>query len=381
MPQLGVILHVSDYKQPYAGNFIASLQGLAIAVGHQAGSCAFVFPSSAATQPWYAQFAQHHRVFLIPVGVRDSRRALLQILLSLRPTIVHSHFDTFDVPLSLAYRDYRRRTQCSIRQVWHLHNQKGYSQHGIRWVYWRLRFLVHYGFFSRDVSVISVSHEMQRFISRYHRLVWHADIASIRVIPNGIDFSRCGQRTDFEPHRPFVFLAFGRSYLQKRTDLLLAAAQQLIDRGYHLRVIVTRGEDDQRLLAAAHLHDQAPQWLRFIDPAADIHQLFQQADCFVSTSIHETFSYAVCEATGYGLPVIQSDIEGTLWNSGNPSTYLFRSQDIDHLAAQMQQVMQASPAQMQRQCLATRQINRSHYPLARWCQDVMQFYSSVIHTT
>lgn len=372
------VLHLVSYSQPCGGNFIASMRGLSKTVREHGGISLFVFPSKAAIQPWFLAFAQEYQVFLVNDMGIGCRKVLLDILLSEKPTIVHSHFDTFDVPLSLACRAYRRRTGHEIHQIWHLHNQKGYNQHGLHKIYWKLRFAIHYGFFSKDVSIISVSEEMHRFVTKYHHFVWHSDIGNIQVIPNGIELSRCGERSSYEPHLPFVFLAFGRSVAQKRTDLLVRAAQVLVARGYDLKVRITRGDADQSLLATLGDIRSCPQWLEFIDPEEQISRLFEQSDCFVSTSVHETFSYAVCEASVYGLPVIQSDIEGTQWNNDNPSTFVFPSLDADRLVECMEQVMLADTEKMKLQCESTRQNNRNRFPLEKWCQDVMQFYTKVL---
>ncbi|MBF0846977.1 glycosyltransferase, partial [Streptococcus danieliae] len=67
----------------------------------------------------------------------------------------------------------------------------------------------------------------------------------------------------------------------------------------------------------------------------DIASLFNSVDCFISSSEYETFSYAICEASVFGLPVIQSDIAGTMWNAENPSTFLFKVNDAVALCKQM----------------------------------------------
>lgn len=366
------VLHIADYFQPFGGNFIASLSELERTLALCNGHMIYVLPSAAMKQPWYEAFAQGKEIYLVDSKPTESQDELLRILLATNPDIVHSHFDSFDVALVKACKAYKQQKGIVIKQVWHLHNQKGYSQHGIKKLYWKLRFAMHYGYYSKDVSVISVSDEMNRFITKYHKLIWHSPIAKIRTLPNGIEVSRCGERTDFSKHEPFTFLAFGRSNVQKRIDLLTSAAEILITKGRHLKIMITKG-DAYDAICQLYGGNQ-PQWIEWIAPSDDIVSIFQKVDCFVSSSLHETFSYAVCEASIYGLPVIQSDIEGTLWNAENPSTLLFHTLDVNDLARQMDAIMSKSESEIAKNCIITRDRNKSEYTIQKWCQNVIEFY-------
>lgn len=158
------------------------------------------------------------------------------------------------------------------------------------------------------------------------------------VIPNGIKISRI-HTTSKTHHKTFTFLAFAGRHIQKRTDLLLSAADILTKQGVNLKVILV---EETSSTLGDKIFNPKPNWLNEIKSQEDINTVFSQADCFVSSSVHETFSYAIAEAAIFGVPIIQSDIEGTMWNANNPSTILFKSGDIAELANAMRKVMSIS---------------------------------------
>lgn len=114
-----------------------------------------------------------------------------------------------------------------------------------------------------------------------------------------------------------------------------------------------------------------------VEQREDINELFQMADCFVSCSDFETFSYAICEATLAFMPVIQSDIRGTLWNAENPSTILFKKGSVDSLEEAMQRYMHSDAKKMQQNCRITRDRNLRKYSLDAWCNRIMSFYENL----
>lgn len=141
-------------------------------------------------------------------------------------------------------------------------------------------------------------------------------------------------------------------------------------------VYITRGTDTDDVVLEK-FGNNAPSWCHIVDQRENINELFEMADCFVSSSDAETFSYAICEATIANMPVIQSDIDGTSWNVENPSTYLFKQGDSDSLAEAMMNYMKSNPKDLQQACLETRRNNLARYGLDAWCERIIRFYEQL----
>lgn len=196
----------------------------------------------------------------------------------------------------------------------------------------------------------------------------------VAIIPNGIKLSRITPPNIKYQHKPFTFMAFAGRNIQKRVDVLLRASDLLIKQGHELHVIIIDANEPS---ISDELFDKRPNWLTILKPQENINALFSMADCFVSTSVHETFSYAIAEASIYGLPVIQSDIQGTKWNAHNPSTFLFKSLNIEDLASTMLKVMNIPEDYMNKLCSVTAAQNAKDYSLEAWAKKITDFFESI----
>ena len=117
-----------------------------------------------------------------------------------------------------------------------------------------------------------------------------------------------------------------------------------------------------------------PSWLQLVEQTNDVNQLLNNASCYVSTSVHETMSTAIAEATLAGIPVIQSDIPGTYWNANNPSVFLFKSGNIDDLVTKMEMVIKSNRTQLIEDCRISRQNNLERLQIDTWCKKVLDSY-------
>ena len=141
-------------------------------------------------------------------------------------------------------------------------------------------------------------------------------------------------------------------------------------------VCITRGTDTD-IVVADKFGNNVPDWCHIVDQRENINELFAMADCFVSCSDAETFSYAICEATIANMPVRQSDIDGTMWNAENPSTFLFKQGDRDSLAKAMLNYIKSNPKDIQQACLEKRRSNLGHYGLDTWCERIIRSYKQL----
>jgi glycosyltransferase involved in cell wall biosynthesis len=326
-------------------------------------------------QSWASDFESKHKVYY----TGDDEKLITtdeaeQIVADFRPTIVHTHFEGYDIPMYNAIQKIDKQ----IREVWHMHDRLSLHPHPLKAIIVAMSHFKHYGkpvihsalMGGGKPSVIAVD-SREKLFAKWFRLGLAANEV---VIPNGIDVTRIG-KSDFLQHEPFTFLAFSGRNKDKRVDLLLKAAEELVYEGNNLKILLTNGVDTKQVVSS--LYETLPKWLNIVGQTDDINSLFSKADCFVSTSVFETFSFAIAEASIYGLPIIQSDIPGTMWNADNPSTFLFRSLSVTSLKQAMLDVMNIDKIQMKQRCEKTCQTNIINYSLDSWSDKVIHFFESM----
>lgn len=370
------IIQMAQYAAPYLGNFIKSLMELETQVVNLGGKMIYVFPPAAAQCAWYNDFAKKHNVQLIDVG----ERGIVQIKSLLEGIqdniVVHTHFEGYDL---LAYKAIKKCGR-HIPMVWHLHDHLSYQKNIVKALYQRWCFVRHYFLptLHAPIYTIGVSDEVSRFVHGFHGR-YRASI----VLPNGIDASRIYRTKDWSMPGDGVqrFVCLGGRNVQKRMDIALQAFKMLFDNGRlrpgSAKLRVVKGTDSDEVFARVFGEGALPEWLDPIEQNEDIVQVFGDADCFISAAQHETFSYAVCEATLYGLAVIQSDIEGTRWNADNPSVTLFHSCDSADLAEKIAEFVKTDRSTLAVTTTETMRRNRAKYTLKSWCNSVIDFYKHI----
>lgn len=364
------IVHLAQYAAPYEGNFIKSLKYLEQNL--KAFGCRFIyiFPGNARNQSWWRDFEKEHFVFTTD-SVFQSENELIKIFTTIKPDIIHSHFEGYDIPAKKATGYCKRKYGQQIHIVWHLHDYFSYVSNPIKKLYQHWCFFRHYCWYGKDVSIIGVCDEMREFVKRFKRLSlspYHCEA----TIPNGIDSSRIYRQKKWGESVK-TFLIYGGRNIQKRIDICLKALKLLPP---PILLTIVKGADSLPVVNE-FFDGKIPHWVRLIDPQEDIISVLEQADCFISTSVHETFSYAICEATIFGIPVIQSDIPGTKWNERNPSTYVFQSENAEDLAEKIKAVIDTPIATIKTNCEIARDNNLREYSLECWSKKVIDFYQKL----
>lgn len=367
------IIHFPQFSAPYKGSFINSLEALE----NYSSELEFVycFPQKCEEQEWMKNFRQQHKVYFTRDDVQNSLEEIIRIIEIEKPDILHSHFDGYDIPLAKAKRHFYKQQNRQIKVIWHLRNMLSYMPDWKRKTYQYFMFQLHYGYWSKNVNMIGVSKEVLQFVDQFAK--FDKNKIHYANIQNGIPYQHLKNSLEFplKQNKKFTFGAFGSRNSQKRIDILLKASDLLVSKGIEIRIFITKGVDTLDIIEK-YFNNNIPHWLVLIEQFQDVNEFFGDCDCFVSTSVHETFSNAIAEASIYGLPVIQSNIEGTMWNSTNPSTFVFKSLDAEDLANKMMEVIQEPKHELREKCKQTRELNIMNYGINNWCERIIDFYKN-----
>lgn len=372
------VVHLAQYGAPYLGNFVKSLMCLEERLAKNGGGMVYVFPPQARDCVWFEGFASEHEVSLIQPG-KAGVAAIEAVIKKYKGNVLmHTHFEGYDEAVCKAVR----HRGYDIPVVWHLHDHLSYQPNILKAMYQRWCFFRHYCLptLRSRVYTIAVSQEVDAFVRRFG-----GHFKGSMVLPNGIDISRIYKTKDWTSEDDGIrrFVCLGGRNVQKGMDIALEAFKMLYDSGRlkpgeaMLRVVI--GTDSRDVFSRVFGPDAAlPQWLEPIEQDEDIVRVFDGTDCFISAAQHETFSYAVCEATLYGLAVIQSDIPGTMWNAGNPSVKLFKSLDVSDLADKIEDFISIDRHKLAEDTAITAARNRTKYTLDAWCNSVLKIYEKIV---
>lgn len=362
------IIHFSQFSAPFKGGFIGSLEALKKHAGQE---CDFVFcfPKSVKKNAWFADFQKKNKVYFTEDDVKKSSNEIFEIFKIENPDFVHSHFDGYDLPILKAKSRYSKHKRREIKIIWHIRNHILFHQDPLKKLYQRILFKYKFGLKAKKVNIISVSQEMMNFVDKRRGNNSNQNM----VLPNGIIAPNIYKN---DKGSEFTFGAFGGRNVSKRIDTLLHASTLLINQGMVFQVILTKGVDTLEVVND-FFNNKVPQWLILEEQTNEIGRFFARLDCLVSCSVHETFSNAIAEASILGIPVIQSDIEGTLWNAQNPSTILFKTLDSNDLASKMKELMNANQEELEEKCKITAINNRSRFGIDAWCDKMLDFYRSI----
>ena len=372
------VVHLAQYAAPYLGNFVKSLMCLERRIAGAGGRMIYVFPPQASGCAWFDDFASCHVVRLVkpePEGVADIESIIKKFN---GKVLMHTHFEGYDEAVCKAVR----HSGYDIPVVWHLHDHLSYQPNILKALYQRWCFFRHYCLTTlrSRVYTIGVSQDVDAFVHRFC-----GRFKGRIVLPNGIDSSRIYKTKDWKTKGDGVcrFVCLGGRNVSKRIDIVLEAFKLLYKSG-RLKagatiLHVVKGTDSDEVFSRVFGSDAAlPQWLEPIEQDEDIVRVFDGIDCFISAAQHETFSYAVCEATLYGLAVIQSDIPGTMWNAGNPSVMLFKSLDVSDLADKIDDFISIDRHKLTEDTAITAARNRTKYTLDAWCDSVLKMYEKIV---
>ena len=352
------VLQVCAYGADYPGNFIASLEALEAALKDKGIHTIYAFVEKASAKPWCKEIQKRTKVYFLPEAkariLPKTYRIFHRIYRENAVDIVHSHFELYDIPATVA-------APKGTKIFWHLHDPINPGT-GLRGILWKLQ----YGVVGKRANLISVAD-----FYRYAVIKMGFPAAQAVTVLNCINLNRirdCRNSTE----KPYDFLTFGWDFYRKGDDLILQACDRLERDGYQFRLLLNGNEQTWPKLEQ-YLNGRKPAYLECGNPVSDINQLFDNSKVFIQASRRETFSYAVCEAAYAGLPVISSDIAGLEWAHELPSVTFFPSEDVQTLYEAMKTFLDGQTISEQAVQKSRKHIEDT-LSLEVWAKHVMEHY-------
>lgn len=352
------VLQVCAYGADYPGNFIASLEALEAALKEKGIHTIYAFVEKASAKPWCKEIQKRTKVYFLPEAkariLPKTYRIFHRIYRENAVDIVHSHFELYDIPATVA-------APKGTKIFWHLHDPINPGT-GLRGILWKLQ----YGVVGKRANLISVADFYRDAVIKMG-----FPAAQAVTVLNCINLNRirdCRNSTE----KPYDFLTFGWDFYRKGDDLILQACDRLERDGYQFRLLLNGNEQTWPKLEQ-YLNGRKPAYLECGNPVSDINQLFDNSKVFIQASRRETFSYAVCEAAYAGLPVISSDIAGLEWAHELPSVTFFPSEDVQTLYEAMKTFLDGQTISEQAVQKSRKHIEDT-LSLEVWAKHVMEHY-------
>ena len=373
-PDQHIVLHLTDYGAPYAGNFIASLSALEQFLSDRGGRMVYALPSRASERAWAQDFSQSHDVrFLKPGGFFSYYRQVRMLLSETNATILHEHFIHFSQKIAawLAIKTCGHR----VKTVLHLHNHISLPKNPVL----RLPHMLYFRSVSRFVccSESVASHLIADGIPKERVDVAENAIAFERL--DHYDTSVCASLA--LPEGTKLALMFGYNFEVKGVDLAVEAVRLLREREHipaALAIALSSKLESVRARILAQLCvDTLPDWILLLPPREDVGSYYRMADVFLSPSRQEGFCYALVEAAYCSTPVLASAIDAQK-DLALPKEAFFPPQDAAALSAAISRVFQQGNTQEQRDALVqTADRVKQTYSLSRWAERVFAAYEKI----
>jgi glycosyltransferase involved in cell wall biosynthesis len=334
------LVQVAEYTLDRAGSFIPMLIATLERARADGWAVEAVLPAEAQRLAWIDRFDDAG----IPVrfssarGRRSRARWLAAELSGYDgPTVLHSHFTTWDVPVAQAARRLPRTAA-----VWHIHSTLRDTP--LAW----LRNAAKFGLLGRRVAAILCPAE--NIVDGVRRRL--APRARVHFLPSAIEAAafpmRDGQarqaaRAELDlPAAATVLLHFGWHWHLKGGDIFLATVRELQGRGASDLVGLERGGD--ATATAAVEREGLADVVQVIPPVDDVSQLFAAADVLVCSSRSEGMAYAVLESLCSGTPVVATDIPGHAYIGKQVAACRITTRDPADLAGAIEGILARDPA-------------------------------------
>ena len=361
------ILQVCAFGAPNPGNFIASLSALEDKLKEKGFETIYAFAETAKDKEWCMKLAKDHRIYFLPVAkariLPKTYRMLRKIYKENDISIVHSHFELYDIPVTVTAPNH-------VKIFWHLHDPLPDKLVGTRGILTRIQ----YGIVGKRATLLSVSEYYRKQIIK----LGFPEKQSVTIL-NGISLDRIKFVPVEQQEKKYTFLTFCWDYFRKGTDLILNACDRLYEEGYQFKILLNGNEQSWSYVKEHYQQEDIPAYIECGGSVKDVNILYADTKAFIQASRRETFSYAVCEAVYAGLPVITSDIPGLEWTHEIPTVLFFKREDADGLYECMKKIVSQTGVFDNREINYSRKLITEKFSLGIWCEKVIKMYESYLY--
>jgi glycosyltransferase involved in cell wall biosynthesis len=366
-------VHLAGYGGPYAGSFVPMLRGVMRAARDRGWSCEAVFGPVAKDRVWLAELRDDGIPFRIAPG--SSRAGASQLVRSMlaesdEPTILHTHFTSFDISAVMAAGRHR-----AAKVFWHVHT----PHHGS--LSMRARNRLKYGVLGRRVErILCASSELSEVVVKRG-----APRGRVEFLHNAVDVERFWllERQEREiarlrlglPAGQPLLVHFGWDWDRKGGDLFMQAVRALRERGVEAIGVTVGGGEPARLLRDELSLGHA---VHVLDPTDDVRVLYAAADVFLSPSRAEGTPYSVMEALSSGTPVVASEIPGHSAMGAGIASCVITPHDPAAIAAATQQLLDREPHEVAADGLTGHLWMRDNLHLPKWSAALVDRYEDAL---
>lgn len=387
------LVQFADYGGLYSGSFIPMVTAITRAALDREWSAELVFSEVARGRPWLSDLVDAgFSCRILDVGPRaglgrwasaltDERlapnrrsrlsRAVAAVAQEVSvPTVLHTHFSSFDIAAAQA---------CARapypRVIWHEHSGRPGA--------WTspMTGRVRYRLLGRRVSAFLC---VGPGVAESVRRMGGGD--RVRFVPNAVDTqrflptdntSRALARAEIGvTANARVLLHFGVPWTPKGGELFLAAVRLLNTALPEVRWQgFTVGTESARAgVDAAGLGGM----VTVLERTEDVTALYAAADVFVSPSRAEGMPFAILEALATGLPVVASDIPGHAFIGRNASACRLTGLDPMSISAAIREVFESDDDTRAERRALTRRWIVDDMSLTAWAQAVADEHALVL---
>lgn len=351
------VLQVCAFAAPSSGNFIASLTHLENNLKEQGVGTIYAFADGAKGKHWCQEIQKRTKVYFLPTAkariLPNTYRVFKQIYRENQISIVHSHFELYDMPATIM-------APKGVKIFWHLHDAlKRNYQNGSasRKLLTRLQ----YRFAGKRPRLLSVSQEHAAFANE---LGFPAE--QITYFPNGINTGRI-QTTPLKKDSN-QFLMFGWEVMRKGVDLVVQAAEKA--QAENLKIVIV-GQEECKQYLTQHCSTKN---ITFLTPVDNINDLYQTTKVFIHVSRAEGLSYALLEAIYAGIPVICSDIPENRFASAFRNVFFVGNEDAEAIADQICHLVEWDGIMTDEDIHFNQKLIEQNYSVEAWSKKLINLY-------